>query len=136
TKELSPTGDGTTVPEIIKAWLDASGSLDKGAYKKTGFRSVAKNIIDAGFTAQDVTDYINDVKRPNFTPSLGVIQNGIVEWATKRKLHSGQSSNGMTEAQRLEVIFDDSKWGKPDLEGVDTRPYLIRMGLVEEFDSE
>lgn len=126
------TQAGTTVPEIIKAWLDASGSLDKKAYVKTGFRSVAQNILDAGFTAQDVNDYVNDVKRPNFTPTLGVVQNGITEWSNQKQ-PATRTINGQIQPTNAKPSLKDiigNQWQCPP-EYRDDRPLLKRDAAWE-----
>lgn len=73
------------VGSVIKAWLDATGSMDNKAYGKTGYRSVAESIVEAGYVPKDITDYVmhlktNDKYFRDKNPTLGYIQNNISAW--------------------------------------------------------
>lgn len=85
TETTSKAFTSSDVAAMIEAWLKATGSLDKKAYSKTGYRTIAETLLTSGYTPKDLCEYIthlktNDKYYATRTPSWGYIQDNITAW--------------------------------------------------------
>lgn len=75
--------------DLIKAWLDAQGSKNSGAYKNVEIQASAKELYDSGITAEDMTAFTLVKKKQEFWQDKFVgfdhIANEILTWKEKSK---------------------------------------------------
>jgi len=80
--------ENDAINALIEVWIDEQKVIDKKAYGKTGYRSVAKQLYQEGITPEDVRKFIQYRKQDAFWQDKlvvwGHIQGNIATWKAKQ----------------------------------------------------
>jgi hypothetical protein len=117
-KELTPNGvrppSNPRFTDIIKAWLDAQGSKNSGAYKNQTIQASAKSLFEYGITPSDVTAFTSAKKSDPFWSDKFVsfehVANEIVAWKTRAGAHNGARMTAQDKVLAAQLNLNDSEY--------------------------